>query len=525
MGDTNTFKPYNTLIGKEGIFIWNEDKQKDDYYFIYYLDNYYSEISKIYLYKKEEDFKKELSKNIIGKTPKEYFSLRNIRTESIGYYNLIDDGTIIGKYINLIKNQIFKEEGTKSEKTSFEEVEVNIDKQKEKLVEFLGYLLINLLYIDDLKVLLNKRNEENKNKIIENKEIKKLIDEFWNIVNYFKDHKKIDSTNINPFIKLFFDKGLNESISFSEDNMAKTYQQIIKKVIEQFYSDLSLENNKSIKEDFFNLFYGTKKTEKNEENFNAILIDPNDFKIYNNNKNDICLKIEDQQLSQFNIKRLPLVLIIVINHKDTPNLNHKDTPNLNPIIIPPHIKIRNNRYSLISSINKATGGEDSLFTKIFNEHMKIMKITLGLNSFEINYYIDEKNDPKILFYKKTKIEENIYNSGKNGIYNAEADVNSNNSNNSTNTNIYCQGCYNDRGNVYKTNNNNNSNAFNANNNNNLNNNSNNNNLNAFSANNNNNFNNYSYALNANNNCFNNNPNAFNPNQVFVNFNNNNFLNH
>ncbi len=47
----NSFKPYNILIGKEGIFIWNKEDKQNDYYLIYYLIDNNSEINKIYLYK------------------------------------------------------------------------------------------------------------------------------------------------------------------------------------------------------------------------------------------------------------------------------------------------------------------------------------------------------------------------------------------------------------------------------------------------------------------------------------------
>ena len=50
---------YNLLIGKEGVFIWKSIKQKE-YLVVYFLNEYDSEINKIYLYKEEKDFINEL---------------------------------------------------------------------------------------------------------------------------------------------------------------------------------------------------------------------------------------------------------------------------------------------------------------------------------------------------------------------------------------------------------------------------------------------------------------------------------
>ena len=104
----NSFTPYNIFIAEEGIFIWKNQPKQNDYHLIYYLIDNNSEINKIYLYKNIQDFKNEFQNNILGKEMNDYFSFRNIRKKEIGFFNIINDGNIIGKYFNLIKENDFK---------------------------------------------------------------------------------------------------------------------------------------------------------------------------------------------------------------------------------------------------------------------------------------------------------------------------------------------------------------------------------------------------------------------------------
>ena len=160
--DYNFNKEYKLIIGKEGFCIWNLIKQKE-YIKIFYLKDLNLGIDKIFLFKEEQDFLKELKSNIIGKTNEEYYSFRNIIFKKAGYYNIIDDGEIIGKYITIIRNQNYKEKD--EDKEQFDNLIINTEKNFSKMKEFLKNLLINLYSIRDLReICLNILNEKNRDK-------------------------------------------------------------------------------------------------------------------------------------------------------------------------------------------------------------------------------------------------------------------------------------------------------------------------------------------------------------------------
>jgi hypothetical protein len=168
------FKTYDAYIGKEGIFMWiegdmitNEDegKTKDFKKVMYYLENNnYDDlkINKIFLYKNEEELKEQL-KIIIEKGKEKYFEERNVIKTDLGSYNMINDGKIIGKYINVKKN--VKESNTPIKNSVCEENTDEIKKdiilkieEKEGLSYlFLPYLLICLSKIKKLKKGIKKK--------------------------------------------------------------------------------------------------------------------------------------------------------------------------------------------------------------------------------------------------------------------------------------------------------------------------------------------------------------------------------
>ena len=134
------FKTYDAYLGKEGIFMWIEgdmitnecEGQTKDYKKVmYYIENNNNDnlkINKIFLFKNEEELNKQLN-IIIEKGKETYFTERNVIKKDLGIYNMINDGKIIGKYINVIKN--VKESNTQIENSV---CEVNADEIKKDVI-------------------------------------------------------------------------------------------------------------------------------------------------------------------------------------------------------------------------------------------------------------------------------------------------------------------------------------------------------------------------------------------------------
>ena len=158
--DLSEFKLYNVLIGKEGIFIINQDPTINKL-IIYYLDDINEnefKIDKIFIFNNINDFHKELDV-IREKGRDEYFKLRNILSES-GKLNLIDDGVIIGKYINILRNENFvSKKSEEIENSQLQNSEIgNIERNIELSVTkkyligiFLRHILICFSQIKALK--------------------------------------------------------------------------------------------------------------------------------------------------------------------------------------------------------------------------------------------------------------------------------------------------------------------------------------------------------------------------------------
>ena len=298
INENNIYEEYNTLIGKEGIFIWksipqvkkptkNDKKKQNIIIYCLYCNNDEMEIkdfkiNKIFLFNNEEEFINEFQKNISGKNAFDYFTFRNIKNK-IGFFNIIDDGIIIGRYINIIKSDNFEDI---VEEEDDDDIDMNPSlnnlirqaEDKDKTIEyFLKHLLVNLYYIKDFLDFINDikmkniiNEENNKNDLIY------ALSELF--INY--DNKDELKTKINNFIEIFKKKSLGENISFNS-NIA--FQNIIKKVINEFHKEI---NFKKEKQNFLNLFYGEKEIINNnniiqnndKEKFCSIFTDPEIFK-------------------------------------------------------------------------------------------------------------------------------------------------------------------------------------------------------------------------------------------------------
>ena len=283
-------KEYNLLLGKEGVFIWNPIKQKD-FIVVYFLNKWNSEINKIYLYKEEKDFLNELNKNIKGKSICDYFNYRNIKNKEIGFYNLIYDGKIFGRYINIMRTENYEEEKNETVdiKLKYDNIIQKDEQNKFKIENFLKNLLISLYNIDDLrkfcKDVLNDRNN-----IINEKNDKMLIDSFSEfIIGMEKNTRK--SLEASNFVNLFNEKNLGENIEFNKGHINRAYENLIIKVIDTFVSEIkikqNLKNDLNNKENnkIFQLFYGLKYDNESGSStyFNTLNINPK--KIYREKEN------------------------------------------------------------------------------------------------------------------------------------------------------------------------------------------------------------------------------------------------
>lgn len=338
INENNIYEEYNTLIGKEGIFIWksipqvkkptkNDKKKQNIIIYCLYCNNDEMEIkdfkiNKIFLFNNEEEFINEFQKNISGKNAFDYFTFRNIKNK-IGFFNIIDDGIIIGRYINIIKSDNFEDI---VEEEDDDDIDMNPSlnnlirqaEDKDKTIEyFLKHLLVNLYYIKDFLDFINDikmkniiNEENNKNDLIY------ALSELF--INY--DNKDELKTKINNFIEIFKKKSLGENISFNS-NIA--FQNIIKKVINEFHKEINFkkEENLNYNQTFSNLFYGEKEIINNnnyiqnneKEKFSSIYTDPEIFKEENKAfhiKEIMNLKIWDNS----NISLSKILILILYNN-------------------------------------------------------------------------------------------------------------------------------------------------------------------------------------------------------------------
>lgn len=108
------FTQYNILIGTEGIYIWKKENKENEEIVVYFHDVGKLEtnlktfrVKRIYIFENEKVFNYELINNIIGKSILDYISSKNIFTSKSVIYNLIDNGEIIGNYINIMMGENF----------------------------------------------------------------------------------------------------------------------------------------------------------------------------------------------------------------------------------------------------------------------------------------------------------------------------------------------------------------------------------------------------------------------------------
>ena len=414
------FKEYKVLIGKEGVFIWNATKEKvneNGYIFVFFLNDLCSEINKIYLYKEEEDFKNELNNNIIGKKIKEYFLFRNIKNIDEGLFNLINDGKIMGKYINLFRIQnLVEEENIKEElKKNFDPMLKVGDKKVEKINGFLKYLLINLFYIKDLREY---------SKLIINKE-SSLLGAYNLFAQNFNENINTNLEQlINNFIKVFKEKSLGDTVFFNEENKNKAFEKLIENVIDSFNKESnqiskSNKNTNEINENkIFDLFYGEKSVKQNNNNnnnqdnkkkvFSTLYLNLNNIMDGSSPTNlNFIMDINNLKNMEIEINKLPNLLIIVLE-------------NNNLIEIPFILNIRygyyKKDYKFLSSIRK-DDNNDNYFSIVKMEN-ELHKIIYNSNKNTYENEICDRNElnKSIIFFYETTMKEEIYTSGNNDIF-------------------------------------------------------------------------------------------------------------
>jgi len=508
------FKTYDVLIGKEGIFIWEEKpNEKNEFKFIIY---YIKEI------KNDEEYNinkiillKDKTQKVLENLDK-YLELTKFKDKA-GYFNIIDDGKIIGKYLNIIKNTNFQYKESKNEQDQSKmktEIE-NFDVKSNICDLFIPHILLSLSKIENLKQYLVNMEK--------NHETNGLIKIFINIIKKLYSGTNDLNSDISEFLNIFLERNLYEKCEISED---KTYiwKSLINLLFDEFKNELKhIEKKESTIIDIFN---GIKNINNKEIPFNSI-----DIKFNESGNQDVNLiDLINGYKKEENVKSFPKVMIAFI----------KDENNF--INIPSEFKLKSSdneieekKYILRSSI-LLSGKKLATFVrnKNTNEFYKLM-IT-DENKIEKEKFDDIKQG-YIYFYEIEKTDnknENINNnineqySNNNSNKINQQDRNNNNlSNNFNNANINISNNYTNiliNKNKKDKNKNHNNNVSNKNNNNICNNNNNNNSNNSYNYNKNNNNTNNVYNYN-NNNAYNYNNNKNNNNNNINNaYNYNNNLN-
>ena len=451
----NEFKLYKVLIGKNGIFIINEEMDKDRYivYYIYNMDLNDCKIDKIFIFKKQAEFQKEIEL-LNNKGRDDYFNSRNIINDKTGYYNLIDDGKIIGKYINLkridtfqIKSRNKEEENNNKnnnknyngDNNDYKIIDNNEDykerigdnneninkndnknevnnenyneyieedgvqkkiendlKKKEIIKLFLPHLLVCLTKIDLLKSYLiqNLKSNPNLSKY-------KLMQLFSEILEKNIDNEIFEGNNnelIDDFINEFFTQNLHEKFDLDKDNILSNYENMIKILINKLREDLVglfVNSNRNVLSFFENVFYGKKNIENNNsegDNFNTLYIDPND---YCGNETHVSLETiinKFQFKEKEKIKLFPNIMIII-------TFNQYE----NFLTVPLNLNIKELKinYNLLCSISS---DEQHLVSFIKNNENKFFKTYFEQKAFKYESLEshNELNNCFIYFYEKEK---------------------------------------------------------------------------------------------------------------------------
>ena len=395
------FKTYDAYLGDEVIFMWiegvmitseseNENQAKEYKKAMYYIENNDDlKVNKIFLFKNEEELNAQLE--IINKIGKEgYFTYGNVIKTDLGSYNMINDGKIIGKYINIIKN--LKESNIQMQNSVIEsndneriESEISRIEEKEELIEiFLPYLIICFTKIEKLK----KGLEEN------SKDIKGILKSLSKIINSVNNNKINDiSKNITNFVKDFLKKDFIINFSYSIENKIEAFKNLIEMLLNEFHQEIYLEDKLKPRKTFeefknstfiFNLFFGLKIISKKETFFNTIELDTT----CTGNRH---IKIEDLLINyKFRKEELvtffPNVLILLI----------RDDGNLLKLPLEFNLKYDNkdnNKYKLKSCIQLERG---QFFSFIINENN---------NDFYKICFYDDKNQKFLLDFENSNIDE------------------------------------------------------------------------------------------------------------------------
>ena len=395
------FSLYNVSIGKEGIYIWNKNKKPDkvvkndkenEEIVVNFLDVGKLEtnlqnfrVKRLYIFKSEEIFNNELKNNILGKSIYEYFLSRNILVSKIGILNLIDNGNVIGEYINIMRGENFHDDindnnnnGNKDNNNSSNNKEVEtkptfdsfVEKIEKNIDEFLTAFLVNCYYIKELREEINKNNNNDKNDTLKSK-LREFFSEFENKNNNIE-------IQINEIIKLFKTKFSEE---LSQFNSKKIINDIIIKVMNKIYEEN--ESNEKILE----LFYGDKKN----------ISQSNKDILFSSNFNEIKDLNDSNQLYYYS---LPNILIINDNNSIMNRLEFHSYQYLN-------------EYDLISYIQKANSCFESIIIE-GNNYEKIIYSKDGkkydiLNIQKTNFQDENKNSVISIYKRKSKTEKREYN--------------------------------------------------------------------------------------------------------------------
>ena len=420
--EDNIFIPFNLLVGKEGIFMWNSNKQNKKIV-IYFMENCQCEISKIFIYEEESEFLDELTKNIKGKTPKQYFKFRNINNRETGFFNLIDDGNIICKYLNIKRSNISEDDEidkeTEDTQSKFQKVITNIDKNKKLIENFLKCFLINLYYIKEFREYCKGLKFENKSN--------NLLYEFSLFVEKFdKENSNKYEKETKNFIEVFFNKKLGEAIAFNEDYESSTYEKIIKNVIKTFLSDLKIKEENNYNKDTLNYTKIKKEELKMDdikkkltiitEGFKILFINVKKFIVSEFKLNDVSFEIKpriiililDKSLNDYLHQIEGRDSIAVLDKKKI--YNKSNSLLLKSIKIPLKLEVDGISYTLLSSILKEDKHSNVFLSNIIKDK-KIFYEKVKYNPGNI-LFKDGLNCSTILFYEM--IEE--YYTSSNNIY-------------------------------------------------------------------------------------------------------------
>ena len=405
------FKTYDALIGEEGIFILDEKpNETNEFKFIIY---YIKEI--------QEDEENNINKIILlKKKPKEnldkYLELAKYKNKS-GYFNVIDDGKIIGKYLNIIKNTNYqyRESNIDCLIQSRMRIEVNnLEKNLNSFDLFLPHIIISLLNVEKLKQYFL-----NKEKIYEKNELFKI---FINIIKKLDSDKYDFDSEMKNFINKVHERNLYEKLEISE-NKKEICKNLINLLLDEFQNELNKQKEKN-EISIFDIFNGIKNVNSIQISFNNIMdlkyksqgCDDTDFisSIYNYRKEE-------------NIHSFPEVMILSVYDKSNFNI---------PIefqIKPSETEIEEKKYILRSSISFLEDNMSSIIRNKNIEKFYKLKIT-GENAIgkeEINDMMDISKG-FIFLYEGEKIDNKKEEGNTNHNKNEQHSIDNKNDANQTN---------------------------------------------------------------------------------------------